>query len=194
MEDDLQELFKNIDCFLDLPNSSVSNANELGEKICKGAKELQTTVRLDPRAQKKLEQLTSKLENISTRLSRSILNSNQGTFQRDWARFAQAESIKLKDEVLALRELLTLNTEAIGRSLEEMQGISLRELPEILREEQAIHEITYAKLTKRLSEFSRRELRKQERETGKHLTRISGWLSSLREIRQVKMDVAKAEG
>jgi hypothetical protein len=194
MKDNLRKLFKNIDCFLDLPNSSVSKANELGEKICKGAKELQNTVRLGPRVQKKLEQLTSKLENISTRLSRSILNSNQGTFKRDWVRFARAESIKLKDEVLALREFLTLNADAIGRSLKEIQCISLEELPEILREEQAIHEITYAKLTKRLSAFSRRELRKQEREAGEHLTRISGWLSSLREIRQVKMDVAKAEG
>ncbi len=194
MKDNLRELFKNIDCFLDLPNSSVSKANELGEKICKGAKELQNTARMDPKAQKKLEQLTSKLENISAHLSRSILNSNQGTFQRDWARFAQAESIKLKDEVLALREFLTLNAEAIERSLKEMRGILLEELPEILREERAIHEITYAKLTKRLSEFSRRELRKQEREAGEHLTRISGWLSSLREIRQVKMGVAKAEG
>lgn len=194
MEDNLRELFKSIGRFLDLPNSSIPKANELGEKIGEGAKELQNTVRLDLRAQKKLKQLTSKLENISARLSRSILNSNQGTFQRDWARFARAESVKLKDEVLALREFLTLNAEAIERSLKEIQGISLGELPEILREEQAIHEITDAKLTKRLSEFSQRKLRKREREVSKQLTRISGWLSSLREVRQVKRSVTKAEG
>lgn len=194
MEDDLRELFKNIDCFLDLSNSSISKTNELGEKIGESAKELQNTVRLDPIAQKKLELLTSKLESISARLSRSILNSTQGTFQRDWIRFARAESIKLKDEVLALREFLTLNAEAIERSLRERQGISLDKLPEILREERAIHEITYAKLTKRLSEFSQRELRKREREASEQLTRISSWLSSLREIRQVKMGVTKAGG
>lgn len=193
MEDNLQKLFKTIERFLVLPNSAISGMKELGEKICQGAKELQSTTRLDPKTHERLKQLTSKLENISTRLTRSILNSKQGAFQQDWIRFAQAESIKLKDEVLALYEFLTLNAEAIERSLREEENIPLVKLPEVLREEQAIHEITYAKLTKHLSEFSRKALRKQEQDASEHLIRISRWLLSLREIRKVGMGAARAK-
>ena len=194
MGDNLQKLFKIIDRFLDLSNSDISRVRELGEKICQGARELQDAVKLDLRAHERFKQLISKLENTSARLSRSIINSKRGMFQQDWVRFARAESIKLKDEVLALREFLTFNMETIERLLKETQEVPITRLLEILREEHAIHEITYAKLVERLNKFSRRTLRKQEREASEHLTRISCWLSSLREIRQVRMSVAKAEG
>ena len=193
MGDNLQKLFKIIDRFLDLSNSDISRVRELGEKICQGARELQDAVKLDLRAHERFKQLISKLENTSARLSRSIINSKRGMFQQDWVRFARAESIKLKDEVLALREFLTFNMETIERLLKETQEVPITRLLEILREEHAIHEITYAKLVEHLNKFSRRTLRKQEREASKHLTRISCWLSNLREIRQVRMSVAKAK-
>jgi len=181
-----EHLLKKLDEFVNLPASSLPEASKLGEEISKSAREFSDTVNLPPRPRKRLDLLVAKISSLSSRLTRSVANSRRGTFRRDWARFAQSEIVRLKDEALALREfLLSYRRTTEKKARPPMPMPSLPEIIEALHSEGAIHEVTYAKIIKCLSKMGSRALRKQERRMEERLLRMWSWLSDLRKIRRL---------
>ena len=95
-------LLAKIDRFIDLPSSATSRASKLGEEISQEASE----IKLESSTRKKLNPVIARFDALSSRLSRSVSNSKRGMFRRDWDRFARSETTRLKDEALALQEVL----------------------------------------------------------------------------------------
>ena len=95
-------LLEKIDRFIDLPASATSRASRLGEEISREASE----IKLKSNVGEELNPVIARFDSLSSRLSRSVSNSKRGVFRRDWDRFARSETTRLKDEALALQEVL----------------------------------------------------------------------------------------
>ena len=107
------QLLEKVGRFIELPASAISKASRLGEEISREACGVKKTVK--PEARGELSRLVAKLESLSSRLSRSVSNSKRGAFRRDWTRFARSETTRLKDEVLALQEILNTVREDVPK-------------------------------------------------------------------------------
>ena len=109
------QLLEKVGRFIELPAAAISKASRLGEEISREACGIKKTVKLNSGTRGELSRLVAKLESLSSRLSRSVSNSKRGAFRRDWTRFARSETTRLKDEVLALQEILNTVREDVPK-------------------------------------------------------------------------------
>ncbi|MDI6820419.1 MAG: hypothetical protein QMC89_05915 [Candidatus Hodarchaeaceae archaeon] len=141
-------LLSTIDRFLGIPQSNLNSAHAGAVATSNAANTFLNTHELDARDREHLSELAASLNAAVARLSQSVVNLKQdGALQADWARFAQRDLIRLKDEVLALREFLVENAKRLRlarwRIGWKLSDVDLRKLLEELRDEGAIGERTW---------------------------------------------------
>jgi len=197
MHDELtfEDLLSAIDRFLELSPSNLNSAHARAVAVSNAADTFLNTHELDAQRHERLGELAASLNATVARLSQSMVNLKQkGALRADWTRFAQRDLIKLKDEVLALREFSVENAEQLKSARQRVRwklcDIDLRKLLEELHDEGAIGERTWVLFMSYLSRDGnswRKALK--DRAIAERLVRVSGWLSDLQEIRRLGRDV-----
>lgn len=187
-------MFSKVDLILKLELGEIQRAHELVEEILRGSKEI-LNIPQNKGVEEELEDILSRLEKWSGKLSRSVLNSERCSLSQDWVRFARNDFAKLKDEILALREFLVRHQRDLQKSLNEARyGADLEDMVELLWEEEIPHRAILGQLTKRLSEMNETERQRATEIFSKRISRMSLWLSILQEARQEVEDNAGWKG
>jgi len=182
-----------VDRLLELPHREVSSAGELWPKLDNMLDGLLGAAKFDAARHGRLADLVSSLKAAAAQFLQSLLNARRGgPLRDDWARLAERDFIKFKDEVLALREFLVGETDflkfaCLRAMLRNLGRIDPEKLFEELREEQAISERTWVLLMAQPNAW-RKVLK--DREVPGELARISGWLLDLQEARRERRCLA----
>jgi len=185
----LESLLKEIDGLVKLSSSNFSAAGKRGEAVCKAIKEFKDAIEPDARQHDSLNQLFAAVDRAAGQLTQSVLNLQKDRRLRgDWARFARRDLIRLKDEVLALREFLVANANSFKPSsrVSARPSVDLERLLKVLHEDNAISERTFVMLTAHLAQNGRSK--PKDPAIIEQISRISAYLSELHEIRRVSGD------
>ncbi|KXA90905.1 hypothetical protein AKJ57_03235 [candidate division MSBL1 archaeon SCGC-AAA259A05] len=187
MNKPLDETVKAIEKFLALKIDDTKKGNKLGKKIIKIAADIRALI-IEKELKKKFQKIISRLKNYSSRLSRDVLNSENGPLNRDWEQFARQDLSRLKDEVLALQEFL-IEHEAIlqKRQNERRYGLDFKELARRIRKEDSIDEITRSQFLRTVDKLEVERIG----EFKNTLLRISKWLFALKELKTEVENVAQ---
>lgn len=146
-----------------------------------------TATRVDPARHRQLSEVLSPLRAAASELARSLSNAKRGGPMRgDWMRLAERDLVKLKDELLALREFMTreadfLRLACLRAQLKGLGRINPEKLFEELHEAGVLSERTWALLMAHPDSWHKAL---KNRELSKQLARISGWLFDLQELRR----------
>jgi hypothetical protein len=172
-----------------LSPSSLSASCNASTKVCNGIREFRDAIDPSVTQGDKLNQLHAAVDQATSQLVRSIANIRKdGRLREDWARFAKCDMTRLKDDVLALREFLVVNSDSfkpLSHSI-GMRCINLERLLEELQKERAISERTFVMLTVYLA---RKGLsRSEDPKIIEQISSISTHLSELQKIREVSGD------
>jgi len=185
-EPTLECLLKEIDGLVTLSPSNFSMASKRGAAICRAIEELKSAVEPNARQSDGLNQLSAAVDRAAGQLTQSLLNLRKdGRLRGDWARFAQRDLIRLKDEALALREFLVANANSFKPSsrASARPSVDLEKLLEVLHEDNAISERTFVMLTAHLAQNGRSK--PKDPAIIEQISRIHVHLSELHEIRRV---------
>lgn len=188
-EPTFENLLKDIDELINISPTDFSVASERGEAMCKSIKEFKDTIELDDRQRVSLDQLFASVDRANKQLTQSVLNLREDRRLRgDWARFAQRDLIRLKDEILALQEFLVANADLFKRSSRTIAkpNINLEKLIKLLQDENAISERTFVMVTAHFAQNGRAKLK--DPKIIEQVSRISTYLSELHEMRRVSSD------
>ncbi len=175
--------------FLELPLKDVSSAGGLWPKLDNMLDWALGAIKFDTPHHLRLAKLVSSLKAAATKFLQSLLNAKRGGYLRDdWTRFAELDFIKLKDEVLALREFLVDEKDFLKFSFLRARLTTFSKVdPEILFKElhegQAISERTWVLLMTQPNAW-RKALK--DRRISDELTRISSWFLDLQETRRAR--------
>jgi hypothetical protein len=184
-----QDLIKEIDSLIKLSPSSLSASHKASSKVCKGIREFRDAIDPSVTQSDRLDQLHAAVDQATSQLMRSMANARKDRrLREDWARFAKRDIIRLKDELLALREFLVVNSDSfkpISRSI-GIDGVNLDTLLEDLQKEGAISERTFVMLTVHLARNGRS--RSEDHKIIEQILHISTHLSELHKIREVSGD------
>ena len=182
----LQGIIKEIDLIVKLPPSNFSACFKGSAKVCKYIREFRDAIDLDLNQRARLNQLHAAIDRAASQLMQSLVNLRKDRrLSGDWVRFAKRDIIRLKDELLALREFLVVNFNSfkpISPSIGVYSG-NLERLLEILQKERAISERTFVMLTVHLAQNGRSK--PEDPKIIEQMFRISAHLSELHEIREV---------
>lgn len=185
----LQGLIKEIDLLVKLSPSRFSASCKGSAKVCKDLGEFRDAIESNVDQSDRLNQLHAAVDQATSQLMQSLVNLRKDRRLRgDWVRFAKRDIIRLKDELLALREFLVVNLNSfkpISPSIGVYSG-NLERLLEILQKERAISERTFVMLTAHLAQNGRS--RPKDQKIIEQTSRISAHLSELHEIREVTGD------
>jgi hypothetical protein len=180
-------LLSEIDAFLKIPPSDIAKAGQRGVFLSRIMGGLQNIVKLDPKHTIEMGKRISAIDATAVRLSQSVINyKHGGSLSTDWARFAQRDLRKFKDELMAFREFMLANADPFKSSLRKnkLSGeINMERLIRELHDAQAIGERTFVLLTNHFAQNGRQKIKCPE--TIARLSRISAYLSELHEIRGV---------
>lgn len=183
-----------VDDILGLSPKGVDSAGKLWPRLDIMLDELLDAVKFDVVHHRRLTELAASLRAAASQFIRSLLNLEQGgSLRGDWARFAEHDFVKLKDELLALREFLVSEVSFLKFACLRA-GLRRRGVPdperlfEELHREGAISERTWVLLMSQPGEW-RRALR--DREFLKELMRISSWLLDLQEVRGIQRSLVR---
>jgi hypothetical protein len=175
-----------VDGILELPLKP-DEANSSWLKLDRMLDRVLEATRVDPARHRHLSEVLSPLRAAASELARSLSNAKRGGPMRgDWMRLAERDLVKLKDELLALREFMVreadfLRLACLRAQLEGLGRINPEKLFEELHEAGAISERTWALLMAHPGSWQK-ALR--DRELSRQLARISGWLFDLQELRR----------
>jgi hypothetical protein len=181
----LQSLIKEIDLIVELSPSSFSASCKGSAKVCKAIREFREAIEPNVNQSDGLNKIYAAVDQSVSQLKQSLVNLRKDRRLRgDWARFAKRDIIRLKDELLALREFLVVNSNSFKPSSlsSERLGIDLERLLEVLQKERAISERTFVMLTVHLAQNGRS--RPKDQKIIEQISRISAHLSELHEIRE----------
>jgi len=96
-----------VDRFLELPPQEVSSAGGLWPKLDNMLDWALHATKFDTPRHGRLAKLVASLKAAAAKFLQSLLNARRGgSLRDDWTRFAERDFIKLKDEILGLREFL----------------------------------------------------------------------------------------
>jgi len=183
-----------VDRLLEFSPREVSSASELWPKLDNMVDGLLGAAKFDAARHGRLAGLMASLKAAAAQFLQSLLNVRRGgPLRDDWARLAERDFIKLKDEVLALREFLVGETDflkfaCMRARLRDIGGIDPEKLFEELHEERAISERTWVLLMAQPNAW-RKALK--DREVSEELARISSWLLDLQEARRERRCLAR---
>lgn len=188
-EQKLQVIIKEIDLLVKLSPSNFSASCKASARVCKGIKEFRDSVEPNADQSYRLNQLHAAVDQSASQLMQSMVNLRKDRrLHGDWARFAKLDIIRLKDELLALREFLIVNLNSfkpISRSI-GMNSVDLEILLEVLQKERAISERTFVMLTVHLAQNA--QSKPEDPKIIEQISRISAHLSELHEIREASND------
>ena len=176
-----------VDRLLEVSPREVSSASELWPKLDNMFDGLLSAAKIDAARHGRLAELVASLKAAAAQFLQSLLNARRGgPLRDDWARFAERDFIKLKDEVLALREFLVeevdfLKFACLRARLRNLGRVDPEKLFEELHEERAISERTWVLLMAQPNAW-RKALK--DREVSGELARMSSWLLDLQEARR----------
>ena len=182
----LQCLIKEIDLLVKLSPSSFSASCKGSAKVCKGLREFRDAIEPNVNQSDRLNQLHAAVDQAASQLTQSLVYLRKDRRLRgDWSRFAKRDLIRLKDELLALREFLVVNLNSFKPSSlsSGRLSIDLERLLEVLQKERAISERTFVMLTAHLAQNGRSK--PKDPKIIEQISRISAHLSELHEIREV---------
>jgi len=192
MRDELtfDSLLSEIDAFLKLSQSDIVKASERSIALSRIIGTLQSVVRLDSKRASEMSERISALDANAVKLAQSAINYKRGgVLSADWARFAQRDLRRFKDELMAFREFMLANSDMFKSSMgihKLFNNINMARLIRELHDAQAIGERTFVLLTNYLAQNSKPKIKCPE--TIAQLSRISAYLSELHEIRKVGVD------
>ncbi len=175
-----------INHILELPPNNPSSAHKPWQNLDPMLGEILSATKIDAVRHVCMTKLIVSLKAAASELIQSLLNSKQGgSLRGDWVRFTERDFIKLKDELLALREFFVgeadfLRFVCLRTQLKKLGEIDPEKLFKELREAGAISERTLVLLMAQPSSW--RKLLK-DREFSEQLVRIAGWLLDLQETR-----------
>ena len=178
-----------VDRFLELPPQEVSSAGGLWPKLDNMLDWALGATKFDAPHHGRLAELVASLKAAATNFLQSLLNARRGgSLHDDWTRFAERDFIKLKDEVLALREFLVdekdfLKFACLRARLRDLSRGDPEKLFKELYEERAISERTWVLLMTQPNTW-RKALK--DRKISEELARISGWFLDLQETRRAR--------
>jgi hypothetical protein len=181
----LQGLIKEIDLLVKLSPSSFSASCKGSAKLCKSIREFREAIEPNVNQSDRLNQLHAAVDQAASQLMQSLINLRKDRRLRgDWARFAKRDLIRLKDELLALREFLIVNLNSFKQSSLSIgvHSVDLERLLEVLQKERAISERTFVMLTAHLAQNGR--FKPKDQKIIEQISRISAHLSELHEIRE----------
>ncbi len=180
-----------VDRILELSPSDPSSARELWQRLDPMLEGVLGATKIDAACHARMTKLMTSLRTAASKLIQSLLNSRRGgPLRDDWVRFAERDLIKLKDELLALREFMVeeadfLRLACLRAQLRELSGTDPEKLFEELHGAGAISERTWVLLMAQPGSW-RKALK--DRELSQQLTRISRWLLDLQETREGRSD------
>lgn len=187
-----------VDGIIELPPKNPRSAGKLWRKLDPTLELMLGAAELDAAHHARMRELVTLLRAAASELNQSLLNSKQGGALRgDWVRFAERDLVKLKDELLALREFMVEETDflrfaCLRAQLRELGGANPEKLFEELHEAGAISERTWVLLMAQPNSW-RKVLKNHE--LSKQLAQISGWLLDLQETRRERVGkVRKTRG
>jgi hypothetical protein len=186
MRDELtfESLLSEIDAFLKL-QADIVKASERSITLSRMIGALQGVVRLDPKRASEMNERISALDASAVKLAQSAINYRRGgALSADWARFAQRDLRRFKDELMAFREFMLANSDTFKSSMgvrKLSNNIDLARLVRELHEAQAIGERTFVLLTNYLAQNNPKI---KSLETIAQLSRISAYLSELHSVRR----------
>ena len=155
-------------------------ALKLGKFLIRAGEDFKRTVELSPVHRETYSKLMAAVDKAVGVLSNSLQNLRAGdSLKADWARFARLDLLKLKDEVLALREFLLANLDSFRPRRSEAE-LELEELIGELKNSGAIDERICSSLQAYLSRHPE-DLRNSS--VAERLARIR---NSLREFKRVR--------
>lgn len=178
-----------VDRFLELPPQEVSSAGGLWQKLDNMLDGTLRAAKFDTARHGRLAELVASLRAAAAQFLQSLLNArHDGPLRDDWARFAERDLLKLKDEVLALREFLIreadfLKFACLRARLRDLSRVDPEKLFKELHEGRAISERTWVLLMAQPNAW-RKALK--DREVSEELARISGWFLDLQEARRTR--------
>ena len=177
-----------VDRFLELPPQEVSSAGGLWPNLNNVLDWVLGATKFDVPRHGRLAELVASLKAAATKFIQSLLNARRGDSLRDdWTRFAERDFIKLKDEILVLREFLVGKADFLKFACLRARLKDLRVDPEKLFKElhegRAISERTWVLLMTQPNAW-RKALK--DREISEELARISGWFLDLQEARRAR--------
>jgi len=185
-----ESLLSEIDAFLKLSQSDIVKASERSIALSRIIGTLQSVVRLDSKRASEMSERISALDANAVKLTQSAINYKRGgVLSADWARFAQRDLRRFKDELMAFREFMLANSDTFKSSMRMCKlfsDINMTRLIRELHDAQAIGERTFVLLTNYLAQNSSPKIKCSE--TIAQLSRISTYLSELHEIRKVGED------
>ncbi len=176
-----------VDRLLEVSPREMSSGGELWSKLDNVLDRLLGAAKFDAARHGRLAELAASLKAATAQFLQSLLNARRGgPLRDDWTRFAERDFIKLKDEVLALREFLVgevdfLKFACLRARLRDLGRVDPEKLFEELHEGRAISERTWVLLMAQPNAW-RKALK--DREVSGELARISGWLLDLQEVRR----------
>ncbi len=178
-----------VDRFLELPPQEVSSAGGLWPKLDNMLDWALGATKFDTPHHGRLAELVTSLKAAAAKFLQSLLNARRGgSLHDDWTRFAKRDFIKLKDEVLALREFLVdekdfLKFACLRARLRGLSRGDPEKLFKELYEARAISERTWVLLMTQPNTW-RKALK--DRKISEELAHISGWFLDLQEARRTR--------
>ncbi|MEM3421482.1 MAG: hypothetical protein QW835_01665 [Candidatus Hadarchaeum sp.] len=149
--------------------------------------QLLEAARIDEERRKGLFRMVTLVRSSSAKLFQSLGNAKQsGQLRGDWLRFAQHDFLKLKEDLIALREHLVENVDffrlaCLRDQIGELASTRPEKLFEELHEAGVISERTWVLLMS--CPVSWREML-GDGEISKQISKLSAWLLELQEIRK----------
>jgi len=174
-----------VDGFLELPLSP-EEAISLWRKLDLMLEALLQVLKSDDARRQRLKRVFVSLTTAASELARSLGNARRDDLTHaDWMRFAARDLVKLKDELLALREFMAeeadfLRVACLRAQLDAPSRIDLRAFFDELHRAGAISESTWAFLMAQPGSYNQIP---KDRETRRRLIRLSELLLELQEIR-----------
>jgi len=178
-----------VDRFLELPPQEVSSAGGLWPKLDNMLDWALHATKFDTPRHGRLAKLVASLKAAAAKFLQSLLNARRGgSLRDDWTRFAERDFIKLKDEILGLREFLVdekdfLKFACLRARLRDLSRGDPEKLFNELHEGRAISERTWVLLMAQPNAW-RKALK--DRKISEELARISGWFLDLQETRRAR--------
>lgn len=178
------------DSILELQPNDTGTESSLWRKLDPMLDRMLDAAKIDAARHMRLAEVLPPLRAAASELTQSLLNSKRGgPLRGDWVRFAERDLVRLKDELLALREFMIeeadfLRFACLRAQLRELGGTNPEKLFEELHEAGAISERTWVLLMAQPKSW-RKALK--DRELSEQLARISGWLLDLQETRRERV-------
>lgn len=191
MNNPIDEINQKIENFLELKLGAIEEGNMLGKRIIETSGKIEELIS-DEELGNRYREIISRLKKQSSKLSSDLLNSESNHLSEDWKKFARKNNLKLRDEILALQEILSRHENELRRKFSERRyGIDLQDLVHRIGNENSVDSLLSSQLSKSVSEMNEKKVQIKVAEFNERLNRISKWLLALKEVRMELENVEK---